>query len=306
MQIVTKDTRFAGQNVIALGMFDGLHRAHRQILKQARQIARAEGMHSLVYTFSSLPSAYFGGEAEMLFSPEEKVRAVAAMEIDYLAMRPFDREIAEQSREEFARSLLERYRGGVWIAGYNFTFGRGAEGDADYLRAYAAAHGVQCCILQKMEQGGNAISSTRIRAAVRAGDMPLAEELLGRPYSIAGEIVHGREVGRKLGFPTANLYAAPGKLIPPLGVYIARLRLENGESYGGITNIGRRPTLHNGMDISVETNLLDFAGDLYGEQVEVELLEFVRPERPFSDLTELRAAIAANRRQAAAYFENAE
>ena len=133
MQIVTKDTRFAGQNVIALGMFDGLHRAHRQILEQAWQIARAEGMHSLVYTFSSLPSAYFGGEAEMLFSPEEKVRAVAAMEIDYLAMRPFDREIAEQSREEFARSLLERYRGGVWIAGYNFTFGRGAEGDADYL-----------------------------------------------------------------------------------------------------------------------------------------------------------------------------
>ena len=102
MQIVTKDTRFAGQNVIALGMFDGLHRAHRQILEQARQIARAGGMHSLVYTFSSLPSAYFGGEAEMLFSPEEKVRAVAAMEIDYLAMRPFDREIAEQSREEFA------------------------------------------------------------------------------------------------------------------------------------------------------------------------------------------------------------
>lgn len=306
MQIVTENTRFAGQNVIALGMFDGLHRAHRQILAEARQVAQAGGMHSLVYTFSSLPSAYFGGEREMLFSPEEKVRAVAAMGIDYLAMRPFDREIAEQSREEFARSLLERYRGGVWIAGYNFTFGRGAAGDAAYLSDYAAAHGVQCRIVQKMEQGGDAISSTRIRSAVRAGDMPLAAELLGRPYSIAGEIVHGREVGRTLGFPTANLYAAPGKLIPPLGVYIARLRLENGESYGGITNIGRRPTLHNGADVSVETNLLDFAGDLYGQRAEVELLRFVRPERPFADLAALRAAIADNRRQAAAYFENAE
>mgnify|MGYP004577131915 CR=1 FL=1 len=210
--------------------------------------------------------------------------------VDGVSAFPDFREIAEQSREEFARSLLERYRGGVWIAGYNFTFGRGAAGDAAYLSDYAAAHGVQCRIVQKMEQGGDAISSTRIRSAVRAGDMALAAELLGRPYSIAGQIVHGREVGRTLGFPTANI-AIPDTMLPAPGVYATRVVVPHlGKTLQAVTNIGRKPTFGD-YGLSIESFLLDTDLNLYGSELRLDFVARLRDEKRFDSADALVAQI---------------
>ena len=201
------------------------------------------------------------------------------------------------------QTLLGKLKGEVLVAGYNFRFGKDAAGNSEYLRDYAESHGAQTEIVECMQKEGEVISSTRIRAAVRKGEMECAEMLLGRPYAIEGKIVHGREVGRTIGFPTANICPPKEKLLPPKGVYIARIWL-NGIAYGGITNIGVRPTLDNGKDVSVETNILEFAGDIYGQQAKVELLHFLRPEQPFSDLRALREAIEQNKRQACRFFEN--
>lgn len=302
MQIVTEDTIFQTHTVVALGTFDGLHHAHCHIIERAKEIARQKGLCSMVYTFSNLPSAYFGGERYMLFTEEEKIQAFAEMEIDYLYIQSFDSGVAHQSREAFAAELLKKLRAKVVIAGYNFRFGDGAAGDAFFLQQYASAHGAAAEIVERVELEGDAVSSTRIRAAVRAGQMEFAAHLLGRPYAIAGKIVHGREVGRTLGFPTANIYAPKEKVMPPNGVYISRVWLE-GKAYGGITNIGRRPTLHNGEDISIETNILQLEAELYGKNAKVELLRFLRPEQSFANLKALQEAIAKDKEQAYRFFE---
>lgn len=302
MQIITETAVLQTDTVVALGTFDGLHCAHRYIINRAKELAAKRGMHSAVYTFSELPSAYFGGEMHMLFSKEEKVKALEEMGVDYLCLQPFDQTIAEQSKEQFMDMLLHRLKAKALVVGYNFRFGKGAVGDAAFLRQYAAEQGVQAEVVARIDAQGEAVSSTRIRKAVYEGRMEEAARLLGHPYFIMGTIVHGREVGRKIGFPTANIYAPKEKLIPPMGVYISRIWLD-GKAYGGITNIGRRPTLKNGEDVSVETNILQLQRDLYGKEAKVELLQFLRPERSFENLEELQQKIAENREQARRFFE---
>lgn len=302
MQIVTENTIFQMHTVVALGTFDGLHHAHCRIIERAKEIAHQKGLCSMVYTFSNLPSAHFGGEQYMLFTEKEKIQNFAKMGIDYLCIQPFDGSIAHQSREAFMEEVLNRLHAKVLVAGYNFRFGDGAAGDVAFLQQYASAHGAEAAIIDRVDLEGDAVSSTRIRAAVRAGKMELAEHLLGYPYAITGEIVHGREVGRTLGFPTANIYAPKEKVMPPNGVYIARVWLE-GKAFGGITNIGRRPTLQNGEDISIETNILQLDAELYGKTIRVELLRFLRPEQPFHNLQALQQAIARDKEQARLFFE---
>ena len=302
MQIVGTETVFEKKNVIALGTFDGLHRAHYRIIQLTKQIAQQRGMGSMVYTFASLPSARFGGESQLLFTPAEKTRALDEAEIDYLQMQPFDEKVACQSREAFAEYLRTTLQAGVLVAGFDFRFGAGAAGDAEFLQQYGKAHGIEVIILQRMDDAQEPISSTRIRMAVRSGDLQTAERLLGRPYGLCGEVCHGREVGRTIGFPTANISVPHDKILPPRGVYITRVTLD-GKVYGGITNIGSRPTLQNGEDVSIETNILGLQQEIYGKQIQIELLKFVRPEQTFADLDALRKAIERDKSTAAIFFE---
>lgn len=189
MQIVTEDTIFQTHTVVALGTFDGLHHAHCHIIERAKmKLPAQKGLCSMVYTFSNLPSAYFGGERYMLFTEEEKIQAFAEMEIDYLYIQPFDSGVAHQSREAFAAELLKKLRAKVVIAGYNFRFGDGAAGDAFFLQQYASAHGAAAEIVERVELEGDAVSSTRIGSGARGGKwnlrhtcwvglMPLQEKL---------------------------------------------------------------------------------------------------------------------------------
>lgn len=294
-----------GKNtVVALGTFDGMHVAHRKIVEMAVRMAGIRGYASLVYTFRNLPAGYFGGEKRFLFSEREKTDYLKGMGIDYLSMNTFGKEIAETEPEDFLRMLRDSFRAKAVICGYNFRFGRNGRGDADTIRRFADDNGMEVFVLGQTMAGDMTVSSTNIRELILQGDLEGAEELLGHHYYFTGSVLEGRRIGRTIGFPTINLSYDEGKLLPPSGVYASEVLL-GGEHLIGVTNIGNRPTVGNGSDITIETNIIDYDDDLYGREVTLVLRKFIRKEKDFGSLEELKEEIGRNREQVRRFFEGA-
>jgi riboflavin kinase / FMN adenylyltransferase len=298
---------------IALGNFDGVHLGHQQVMAQVlsgqflptQLSAQPSGQaspitYATVVTFSPHPQEYFSGVSRSLLTPmAEKTQQLAQLGIDQLVLLPFNQALAQLSPEEFvAQILIQGLQAKRISVGSDFRFGKGRAGDATGLAAIAASYGVPVVQVPLKYEKGDRISSSRIRQALQTGQLKEATELLGHPYRLIGRVVQGQQIGRTIGFATANLQLPSDKYLPRTGVYSVWVEGASpgrlpGVRLPGVMNIGYRPTVE-GRSLSVEVHLLNWAGDLYGEQLTVSLVGFVRPEQAFDSLESLKAQIAAD------------
>lgn len=282
-----------GPVYLAIGIFDGVHRGHRALIAEAQADAAKAGGTAVVLTFEPHPMMFFQRtEAPLrLSSPRLKELLLGRAGVTHLAVLPFEAHRAGQTAEDFVADLCAACRplGGICV-GADWRFGRGRAGDVALLERMGRERGFEVDGIPAVRSGGEVISSTAIRLSVARGDLAFAELALGRPYSVLGAVVPGRRMGRELGFPTANI-DTDGFQLPPDGVYAVRARLD-AAAYAGVANLGVRPTVSAGTARLLEVHLAGFEGDIYGEDLEVEFLRFVRSERKFASVDDLRAQIA--------------
>lgn len=292
MKIIENTTEFHLEkpSAVALGKFDGIHLGHRRLLEKVLE-QKKRGLQAVVFTFDTSAAFFFGGDEKELSVREEKRAAFAQMGIDVLIEFPLNPDTAATEPVTFvSRYLAGQMRTVYLCAGPDISFGKGGAGDYALLAAHAQDYGYQVELIDKVRVDGKEVSSTRVRKAVRAGEMEAVTRMLGMPYSISGRVVHGRALGRRLGMPTANLLPDKGKLLPPNGVYYSRILLD-GVSYRGITNVGCKPTVSDERIMGVETYLYDFEGEIYDRDITVELLAFRRAERTFDSVKALQSQI---------------
>jgi riboflavin kinase / FMN adenylyltransferase len=313
-------------NAIALGNFDGIHLGHRQvvqpILHQYKNIQYKDTIYQkTLVTFNPHPQEFFSGESKKLLTPiEEKAQQLELLGIDQLILLPFDRELASLSPENFVENILIKELKATFISvGEDFRFGCQRAGTAKDLKFIASRFGVNVHIATlKTDNNNMRISSSEIRKALSEGEIEAVTRFLGYSYPITGKVITGEKLGRKIGFPTANLQVSPFKLMPRQGVYGVKVFLHQKSNYSplesnwqekifsqgvqyfpnllsipikGVMNIGNRPTV-NGQNESIEVHLLNWEGDLYGQNLTVSLEKFLRPEQKFSSLEELKKQIA--------------
>ena len=281
--------------VLTLGNFDGVHLGHQAIVRGVVDRARAAGGCAVVLTFEPHPMAVLAPErAPAIIQPvRDRLALLGELGVDVTVVQRFTHAFAALEPEAFVRDFLCRYLDLVYvIVGYNLNFGRRRAGSGETLRALGAQRGFGVEVVGPVTVGEERVSSTRLRRLIEAGDMPGARWLLGRPYALRGRVVGGDRRGRDLGFPTANLKLPPGLLLPRDGVYAVTVEID-GHSYPGLLNVGVRPTF-GGRRRTIETHVLDFAGDLYGRWLVVRLVERLRDEQTFAGPEALRAAIAAD------------
>jgi len=267
--------------VLAIGTFDGVHLGHRYLLEQLVRHARETGRESAVLSFYPHPRLVLRPEARpaCLSTPSERAIALESLAIDLLVVLPFTLALANTPAETFIGELVSKLRMRELWVGAGFALGRGREGDVAHLTQLGVQLGYTLHVMEPLYDGGEPVSSTRIRALVHQGDVTEAGRLLGRPYAISGPVVPGHQRGRTLGFRTANLRLNPERAIPANGVYAVRVRV-NGEQHHGVANLGVRPSFGE-TDRLLEVHLLDYVGDLYGENVTVEFVQRLRPELTF-------------------------
>ncbi len=289
------DLALHGRKVcLAIGVFDGVHLGHQQIIRQTVADARKHDGLALVVTFDKHPSAIVAPDRvpPLIYSRPQKLRTIKALGADALLEIRFDKAFSQQTGETFIRGLA-RDLGRVQsiCVGADFVFGNQRSGNVALLKTLGEELRFTVHGMAEVSLDGKVVSSTRIREAIRVGDFDAAGQMLGRAYSFAGAVVHGDQLGHKLGFPTANLDAT-GLLLPPNGVYAAHASVAK-KSYRAVLNIGLRPTVNNPTpQLRVEIHLLDFAGDIYGQEMEVTFAAKLRDEQKFASLDELKAQIA--------------
>lgn len=273
--------------VLSIGKFDGLHRGHELLMDYVFQ-KKKEGLKAVIFTFDVPPKKSLGqNEAKVLTTNEEKMHLFEQSGIDYLIECPFTEEIMHMPAETFLKKIVEQLSIRCIVAGTDCSFGYKRRGDYKMLQKYASFYHYEAQIVDKMQYEGRDISSTFIREEIAAGNMEKADLLLGYAYFLQGMVVHGNQIGQKIGIPTINLLPPPEKLLPPFGVYTARVEID-GNIYDGIANIGCKPTIAGDNPVGVETHLFDFKGDLYGRHAKVSLLKWVREERKFQSISELK------------------
>lgn len=304
MEIITGTTDFILQEetAVAIGKFDGVHLGHRRLIEEILA-QKAYGRKACIFTFDTMPARLFGNRDEKeLTTKDEKRKLFELMGVDILIEFPFNRETAGTLPEVFIREILcNKIRAKLIAAGTDISFGYKGAGDASLLSLLAPECGYEVRIIEKLLSEGKEISSTLIREAIEKGDMQLAERLLGSPYTVHGEVLHGNHMGHSLGMPTMNLIPPAEKLLPPNGVYYAGVLL-NGIHYKGISNIGYKPTIEEAEKVmGVETYLYGFEEDAYGAEIEVSLYEFKRPEQKFESLEALKTQVEKDIRDGAVY-----
>lgn len=293
------------QRVIALGFFDGVHLGHGALLRRVKEIATQTGAVPASFTFDPHPeTVIFGKPMPLLTSPKDRAYLMRRYYgIEEVLVSRFDHEMMKQSWESFVEdTLIRNLHATHLVAGHDFHFGYKGEGNPQKLLAKCAELGIGCDIISKVEQEGITVSSTYIRTLVAQGEMERANSFLGHPHTISDTVSHGKKLGSALGFPTVNLHLHPHVLPPAHGVYATRVWFENGKSEIAVTNVGTRPTVDDGENLNVEGFILDFSGDLYGQNIRMEFYKFLRPERKFPSLEALRDEIMRNAQQTRDYF----
>ena len=292
-------------SVATIGFFDGVHLGHRHLINQVKMAASLNGWCSSIITFPVHPRQVIQSDYQpsLLSSPEEKIELLASTGIDNCILLPFTRELSQLTAWEFMQLLYDQYKVRMLVIGYDHRFGHNrAETFEDYCR-YGRELGIHIMQATAYTQEQDKVSSSVIRRALLSGEVFTATKYLGYPYFMQGTIVSGYQVGRKIGFPTANLQVDfPNKLIPTIGVYAVRVSV-NGQSYRGMLNIGHRPTLNNGTDLSIEVHILDFEGDIYHQPMRIEFVDFLRPEAKFNSVDELTLQIQKDKEAAIKILE---
>ncbi len=286
--------------LVALGFFDGMHRGHTALLRETVRRAEVGGLVPSVFTFRDTPD--FKAGTPRLLSEEARFARLAETGIQRLYLADFD-EIRTLPPAKFvSRVLLTACAAGGVVCGYNFHFGAGGIARVDDLAAMLAPHGVPLFVLPPEQEGGEAVSASRVRRALREGRVTEATALLGRPYTLNGEVTHGRALGRRLGHPTANLALPEGRVVPRFGVYAVAVSVDGAPPVGGVANIGRRPTVESDGAPNCEVHLFSEAGDLYGRRLSLSLLAFLREERKFDGTAALREQIGRDTDRAKEIF----
>lgn len=288
MEYVAGNTEFKYTNTaVTLGKFDGLHLGHQELINRVISY-KQQGLTAVMFSFLMHPGNLFSDkEFELIYTEEEKVAKVGHSGIDVLISYPFTEETRSMEPEVFIKEILVgKLDVKVIVVGKDFRFGYKAKGDVALLKQYEEVYGYQVIAIEKKTWKHEVISSSAIRKALKQGDIEAANSMLGSPYAIRGEVMHGRRIGRTIGMPTTNLIPPTTKLLPPCGVYVSRT-IVDGKLHDGVTNIGYKPTVGEEEYIGVETFIFDFDNDLYGEMIEVELLNYMRPELKFGSIEEL-------------------
>lgn len=281
------------ETALTIGVLDGVHRGHQALLARLRDEARKRALAPGVVTLHPHPITVLRPEIapSYLTSLEDRMELLRQAGADWVIPLTFTGEVSEISAEELATAFYETLRMRLMVLGPDASFGRGAPKDTpDRMRALGAQLGFEVIQVEPLMHDHERYSSTAVRKALAAGQMDRVTALLGRNYTLGGPVVHGFERGRTIGFPTANISVAADRALPGIGVYATRAHV-TGRTFGGATNIGKRPTFDAGH-VSVETHLLDFEGDIYGERMNLEVIHRIRPEQQFSGIDELKAQIA--------------
>lgn len=302
MIYIEKNTEFqiTEPTVVTIGKFDGRHRGHQKLLRTMLEMKEQYGYKTAVFTFSIAPADLVQGKRHTVITTNlERKNNLRKMGMDYLVEYPFTKDVAQMLAEDFVRDILvKQMHAKAIVVGTDCGFGYRRMGNAALLEKLAPLYGYQLVVIEKERDEDRVISSTYVREKLDLGQIEKANALLGEPYYIHGQVVHGNHIGQPiLGYPTANLLPPPEKHLPPFGVYVSRVLID-GRFYGGITNIGKKPTIptKDGVaPVGVETFVFDYEGNLYGKEIEVGLLHFVRPERKMSGLEELKGQISRDK-----------
>ncbi len=277
----------------AVGVFDGVHRGHQALLTHLSNGAHAAGLPAAVITFDPHPAVALGKVRPPFYltSPQQRAEQLSRLGIDALITLPFNASLSQVEAEDFMRQLIRALGLRRLLVGEGFALGRGRQGDIPTLQKLGETLGYSLEVVQPQRSAAEIISSSRVRALLTQGDLPQVTALLGRPYRIAGPVVHGDGRGRTLGIPTANIAPWPEQLLPPAGVYATWFTVKN-QRYPSVTNVGYRPTfLAQATSPRVETLVIDFEHDLYGDDVELDFIARLRPEQRFPSPAELIAQI---------------
>lgn len=301
----TRDFRIGEPAVVTLGKFDGRHRGHQKLLKRMAEVKAEKGYQTAVFTFDLSPNAFVSGEPQKVITTNlERKNNLEKIGIDYLVEYPFTEETARMEPEEFVQTILvEKMNAKAIVVGTDCSFGYRGAGNVDSLFKWKDRYGYELIVIKKEQDDHRDISSTYIREQLDDGHMEKANKLLGEPYAIHGTVVHGTHMGGPLlDFPTANLLPPPEKYLPRFGVYVSRVYVD-GIYYGGVTNIGTKPTIDGDFPAGAETFIFGIDEDIYGQTIEVQLLHFIRPEEKFDGLELLKDQMEKDKGYARAYLE---
>lgn len=280
------------QSAITIGNFDGVHKGHQVLINKTIEAAKKNGLKSIVFTFENHPVNFFKpGTVKNIITNEDKLNIFESMGVDITVMIPFNKFITTVEPLDYLENILLGSLNMKYIViGHDFTFGKEKKGNPEYLRNAQDKYGFGLEVIEPITIRGERISSTHIRKLITNGRADEVKEYLGRNYVMSGEVLHSKKLGRTIGFPTANTKIDDGMLCPEIGIYASQVRVK-GKMYYGATNIGYNPTVK-GDKLSLETYILDFDEDIYGEIIDVEFLEKIRDEVKFDDLEGLKNRLA--------------
>ena len=288
--------------VLAFGNFDGVHTGHTHLLRCAYEYAKKQNLRFGVYTFSDSPK-FKNANRSVITTLQMRLSAFDECYADFVYLEKFD-EVRNYSTEEFVDYIVGKFGCECAFCGDNFTYGKGAEGDAQTLYNSMISRGKKCVVVEGLRIDGITVSSTRIKELIHNGDVEKATELLGKPFMFVSDVVHGAHLGHTLGFPTVNQLVPRELVVPPYGVY-STLVVVDGREYMGVTNFGVKPTVSDDKTNPVaETYIIDFDGDAYGKKVGISFCRKLRDEKRFSTLEELKESISENVEQTKKYFED--
>lgn len=288
---------------VALGNFDGVHKGHQMLIRECVAVAKEKGLQPSVFTFTNHPVNEIAGKTVIknIMTFEEKAEQLEKLGVENLFSPVFDDNIRTKSAFDFVKDILvDRFHTKHAVCGFNYRFGYKAEGDADRLAQLGREFGYGVSVIPEIRINGNTVSSTLIRTIIDEGKIDEYKDYTGRLYCIDGKVVQGKHLGRRIGFPTVNLSLDTTEAFPKNGVYITQTTV-NKQKYQSITNVGNKPTVGE-FAKNAETHIFDFDGDLYGQEVRIEFIKMLRPERKFDTLEDLQAEIHRNCLQAQEYF----
>lgn len=302
MEIITDTTyKTLMPSVATIGFFDGVHKGHQYLINQLKEIAKEKNLKSAVITFPVHPRKVLDADYQpmSLSEKDEKLSMLRKTNVDYCILLPFSKEMALLSAFDFMKLLHESYNIKILLIGYDHKFGHDRrENFNDYTR-YGDELGMKVIHAKELNKGETGISSSVIRRLITEGNIEEANLLLGYNYFIKGKVIDGHKIGRKIGFPTANiLFDNSERILPHKGVYAVYVDMSEKREMKGMINIGCRPTIENGNDISIEVNIFDFNDNIYGKEIKIEFISFIRPEHKFPDINSLMKQLQIDKEKA--------
>ena len=300
MKYINSDDFKLNNTAVTLGKFDGFHIGHRRLIEELKKCKN--DLNTVIFTFDTSPLKYIGVDNSEILSKNERMNMYEKLEMDVVIEYPFDDKLMHMLPRDFIKTVIvEKLDAKKVIVGKDFRFGYKRTGDIFLLEKMSKIYGYELMVVDKVQYLGEDVSSTRIKNEILAGNIKAVNEMLGYSYPICSEVVHGKEVGRTIGFPTINQIVPIGKVVPPNGVYASKVLID-GRLYTGVTNIGFKPTVKKSKDINVETYIFDFDEEIYGKTVCTMLYSYIRSEKKFENLQMLKEQIFDDENKVKAFF----